>query len=382
MNILIITPIFPPQIGGPATYTVEISRRLMEKGHRVRVVTFADSKSQVNGLEVLPVRLNYKILGPIFRQASLFFTILSASRGMDLLYAQDPVVVGLGALRAGKLLRKPVAVKFVGDVAWENAVNRGETGKLLEDFLEHPDGGWYVKSIKNLQGFVLRSADRVITPSQYLKKILITYYNVPEDNIRVVYNSVEAYPLGKKRAKSGEPALIMVGRLVPWKRVDEVIRLVPELVQKYPRLKLMVVGSGPEEERLKMLCQEMKVEKHVVFTGRVSREDALELMAGSDLLVLNSVYEGLPHIVLDAMACRTPVVATNISGTNEVLENGKTGLLVSPGSAEELKDKIIRLLENDELRSRIIESAYQEVRERFTWERNLGLLEKEVASII
>jgi glycosyltransferase involved in cell wall biosynthesis len=280
------------------------------------------------------------------------------------------------------VLRKPVAVKFVGDVAWENAVNRGETRKLLEDFLEHPDGGWYLKSIKNLQGFVLRSVDRVITPSHYLKKILMTYYNVPENNIRVVYNSVETYPLGKKGAKNGGPALITVGRLVPWKRVDEVIRLVPELVQKYPRLKLMVVGSGPEEERLKMLCQEMKVEKHVVFTGRASREDALELMAGSDLLVLNSVYEGLPHIVLDAMACRTPVVATNISGTSEVLEDGKTGLLVNPCSEEELKDKIVQLLEDDELRSRIIENAYQEVRERFTWERNLGLLEKELASIL
>ena len=127
MKILITTPIFPPEIGGPATYTLEVSRRLKERGHQIRVVTFTDSKPEVEDLTVIPVRLHYPMLGSILRQTRLFFTILCAARSMDLIYAQGPVVVGLCSLIVGKLLRKPVVVKFVGDIAWENAVNKGKT---------------------------------------------------------------------------------------------------------------------------------------------------------------------------------------------------------------------------------------------------------------
>ena len=107
MKILITTPIFPPEIGGPATYTLEVSRRLKERGHQIRVVTFTDSKPEVEDLTVIPVRLHYPMLGSILRQARLFFTILRVAKGMELLYSQGPVVVGKPAsAMPGKRSRK------------------------------------------------------------------------------------------------------------------------------------------------------------------------------------------------------------------------------------------------------------------------------------
>ncbi len=154
MKILLTTPIFPPEIGGPATYTCEISRRLLERGHDIRVVTFADTKPKVQGVKVIPVRLNYRVLGTLRRQLRLFFTILRAARGMDLIYAQGAVVVGFCSFIVGKLTGKPIVVKFVGDVAWEQAVNNGEIKRYLEDFLSEPEGGLQIKFIMRIQKFV------------------------------------------------------------------------------------------------------------------------------------------------------------------------------------------------------------------------------------
>ncbi|HUU65016.1 MAG TPA: glycosyltransferase family 4 protein [Dehalococcoidales bacterium] len=382
MKILITTPIFPPEIGGPATYTLEVSRRLKERGHQIRVVTFTDSKPEVEDLTVIPVRLHYPMLGSILRQTRLFFTILRAARGMELIYSQGPVVVGLCSLIVGKLLRKPVVVKFVGDIAWENAVNQGKTAQLLEAFLHQPEGGLYITLLLRIQKFVFHRADKVITPSNYLKGILLKYYKVPAAKIEVVYNAVELKEVEAAGEKYGQPAVITIGRLVPWKGIDELIELVPALVEKYPDFKLLVVGDGPENDKLKKLCREIGAEPHVIFTGKVSHEQTLAFLKNSDVFVLNSRYEGLPHTVIEAMAYQCPVLATNIEGTGEALEDGRTGITVAPGNKQQLEEKLIFLLENERARSEMVVHAYENVKSKFTWENTLGQLERVLGTTV
>ena len=382
MKILITTPIFPPEIGGPATYTLEVSRRLKERGHQIRVVTFTDSKPEIKDLEVLPVRLNYRILGTILRQTRLFFTILRAARGTELIYAQGPVVVGLCSLIVGKLLRKPVVVKFVGDIAWENAFNQGKTAQLLEDFLHQPQGGLYITLLLWIQKFVFHRANKVITPSNYLKGILLKCYKVPAAKIKVVYNAVELKEVEAAGEKYGQPVVITIGRLVPWKGIDELIELVPALVEKYPDFKLLVVGDGPENEKLKRLCHEIGAKPHIIFAGKVSHEQSLAFLKSSDVFVLNSRYEGLPHTVIEAMAYKCPVIATNIEGTREVVEDGRTGITVAPGNKRQLEEKLVFLLENEHVRSKMVVQAYENVKNKFTWESTLGELERVLSATV
>jgi len=340
------------------------------------VVAFTDSKPEAEEREVLPVKLNHGMLGSILRQARLFFTILRAARGMELIYAQGPVVVGLASLIAGKLLRKPVVVKFVGDIAWENAVNKGKTAKLLEDFLSQPEGGPDIALIMRIQRFVFHHADKIITPSNYLKNILASYYRVPAAKIQVVYNAVELKEIRAPNEKCGQPVLLAIGRLVPWKGIDELIELVPALVEKYPEFKLLVIGDGPEREKLSQLCRKIGAEPHVIFAGKVSHEETLAFLKNSDIFVLNSRYEGLPHTVIEAMAQKCPVIATDIEGTREVVQDGQTGITVAPGDKEQLKEKIIFLLENEHARKEMVEQAYGNVKSKFTWESTIGELER------
>ena len=381
MKILLTTPIFPPEIGGPAIYTREISGRLMKKGHQVRVVAFTDAEPEVKDIAIIPVRLSYGLLGSLRRQLRLFFTILRAAREVDLLYAQGAVVVGLCSLVVGRLLKKPVVVKFVGDVAWEQAVNAAKTNKFLEEFLPQPEGGFYIKLIMRIQRFVFHHANKVITPSNYLKNILVKFYQVPASKIEVVYNAVELTEVKACDETYGQPMLITIGRLVSWKGIDELISLVPALAKRYHDFRLVVVGEGPERDRLGQHCREIHAEPYVIFTGRLNHEKTLSLLKRANIFILNSRYEGLPHTVIEAMACRCPVVATGLEGTKEVVEDGRNGITVEPGNTQQLAEKLIFLLENEPTRQKMIAEAYKTVTGKFTWEKTLDQLEDVLSTV-
>ena len=381
MKILLTTPIFPPEIGGPAIYTREISGRLMKKGHQVRVVAFTDAEPEVKDIAIIPVRLSYGLLGSLRRQLRLFFTILRAAREVDLLYAQGAVVVGLCSLVVGRLLKKPVVVKFVGDVAWEQAVNAAKTNKFLEEFLSQPEGGFYIKLIMRIQRFVFHHANKVITPSNYLKNILVKFYQVPASKIEVVYNAVELTEVKACDETYGQPMLITIGRLVSWKGIDELISLVPALAKRYHDFRLVIVGEGPERDRLGQHCREIHAEPYVIFTGRLNHEKTLSLLKRANIFILNSRYEGLPHTVIEAMACRCPVVATGLEGTKEVVEDGRNGITVEPGNTQQLAEKLIFLLENEPTRQKMIAEAYKTVTGKFTWEKTLDQLEDVLSTV-
>jgi len=222
----------------------------------------------------------------------------------------------------------------------------------------------------------------VITPSYYLKNILTKYYRVPPDKIEVVYNAVELGEVGQALEKHGHPAVITVGRLVPWKGVDELVEVVPALTERYPDFKLVIVGDGPEEAALRRLCQVINAEAQVIFTGRVSHEQALAFLRSADVFVLNSRYEGLPHTVLEAMACRCPVIATDIQGTTEVVEDGRTGFTVEPGNRRQLQEKIIFLLENERFSGEMMQRAYENIAAKFSWASTLDKLEETLAGTL
>ncbi|MGB2877739.1 MAG: glycosyltransferase family 4 protein [Dehalococcoidales bacterium] len=385
MKILISTPIFPPEIGGPATYTVEVARRLQERGHKIRIVAFTDERPQAGNLEVIPVRIRYPILGTLLRQIKLFATLLSAAKGMDLIYVQDPVVVGVASLLVGKLVRKPLVLKFVGDSIWENEYSLRRTDKNLDDFLGSPRKRPTLRLRISLLKFVFGHMNRIIVPSFYLRDILMKHYGVKSDRIAVVYNSVDCKAVemaSSGHRKQNGKQMIAIGRMVRYKRMAGIITALREISQKFPDTNLMFVGDGPERIDLERLAEKLGVMQRVRFYGNIGRDKTLELLKTADVFVLNSIYEGLPHTVIEAMACSVPVVATGIRGTDEIIEDGKTGLFVLADSEKDLAEQIARLFRDRELSARLAANALSVVREKFTWEINLPKLETELEKVI
>jgi len=369
MKIILATPIYPPEIGGPATYTVEIAKRLRGE-HDILVVAYSDKGEEVEGTRLVRVIKDRSL--PL-RLISFFFTLIRAAKGADVIYAQNAMAAGLPAMLVGKLRNIPVVIKFVGDEAWERATQSRQTTKRLEEFLAHPDGGVKIRLMKWVQGVVLRNVAIVTTPSAYLRDALVREYGVHPERGVVNYNAVEDIPVDASIVRTPYQ-IITTARLTAWKGVDGIIRAVSILAAKFPQVKLVVAGDGPEKEPLMRLVQEKKLEKHTDFLGRVEHDIALRRQQESVLQVLNSTYEGLPHIVLESFATKTPIVATNIPGTNETVYHEKTGLLVETGDDVGLAQAITRVFEDVSLREKIVEGGTKLLQEKFSWQSHISNL--------
>lgn len=150
--------------------------------------------------------------------------------------------------------------------------------------------------------------------------------------------------------------------LLPVKNIEGVIRAVPKNSQ------LWIVGDGPEKNNLKKLAKEL--DKKVVFWGRVNNEKARKIMRKSDIFVLNSLHEGMPHALIEALAEKVPVIATKIPAVTEILTDKITGLLVNINDPKDLAEKILQIKNYPEL----VKNGRKLFEEKFTWEKHFNRL--------
>jgi glycosyltransferase involved in cell wall biosynthesis len=361
LHILIVTGIFPPDIGGPASYVPVIAEKLYKRGHKVIVVTLSDSIDQNDKsfpFQVLRIRRN------IFKPWRWLCTILILIRvGLkaDVMYVNG---LALESSLANIILRRPLVLKIVGDWAWERASNLGWVADNFEVF-QKTRYQKKVQILKALRSWWTRRADIIIVPSQYLGK-WVSKWGTPKEKLVVIYNAVGSL----KAIHAVEVPLafsvnvVTAGRLVPWKQIDKVI----EAITRLEDVGLVIIGDGPHKEHLKKITRVLGATSKVHFAGQKSSEDTMALMAACDLFVLNSTYEGLPHVVLEAMGLGLPVVATDVGGTPEVIRDGLNGLLVPPLDDEALSWAISKLLFSPEARQRLGDAARRSIG-RFTFDQ-------------
>ena len=202
----------------------------------------------------------------------------------------------------------------------------------------------------------MTSADRVITVSSALRNIAIELGAQP-DNVTVVGNGIDVqkfYPIPMREARSrlglGEDwqILVSVGTLVERKGFQRIIEVLPELLKKYPRLHFVAVGgAGPEGDhssRFKAVARDLGVADCVHFLGPKAPDKLFEPLSAADVFVLASSYEGWANVLLEAMACGLPVVATDVGGNRQVVCKPELGELTPFGDSAALRDAIDRAL--------------------------------------
>ena len=371
MKVLIVTGIFPPDIGGPATYVPVIGGELVRQGHEVMVVTLSDELSHDDrGYPFHVVRLRRGLFKPL-RFILTVLTLLRWGRQADLLFVNR---LSLEVLAANLFLRKPLVQKVVGDWAWERATNKGWVKESFEEF-QNDKHGLKVEALKALRQLFVRRANRLIVPSRYLARWAASSWGVPEEKITVIYNAVE--PLnGIQPAEVSlqtRVKIVTVGRLVPWKQVDQII----EALARCDGVGLVIIGDGPERGHLEELVRTLDLRDRVYFAGARSKAETLSLMAACDLFVLNSTYEGFPHVVLEAMSLGLPVVATAVGGTPEVVEDEENGLLLAPATNGALSETLLQLVSSPLERQRLANGA-KHTMERF----RLSAMVKETEAVL
>jgi glycosyltransferase involved in cell wall biosynthesis len=286
---------------------------------------------------------------------------------VDILFVNG---LGVEAVLSNIVLRKPMVQKVVGDLAWERAIGKSWVDQTFEDFQRNIQS---LKSqvLKVLRTWWIRKSDNIIVPSKYLARWLLSL-GVPKNKINIIYNASPAInnfgtieiPLAT------EVKIVTVTRLVPWKRVDSLIEVMVQLGEAG----LVVIGDGPERSKLEKLSEKLGVTDRIYFAGQKEKAEVLSLMSACDIFVLNSTYEGFPHVLLEAMFLQLPVVATAVGGVPEAIENGKTGMLIST-KAQSLKNALQLLIKDQGFRHELAVAGYLKVRENFGIERMVSKTE-------
>ena len=379
MRITFATGIYPPDIGGPATYVSHLARDFFNKAYQVSVVTYAGGAEGTESESNFPIQRVSRSRPLPFRYLSFAAAVRRASRAPDVIYAQDPLSSGLPALVAARTLRRPFAVKIVGDLAWEIG---SEQGRVKDDILtfQEKSYGPVIDGARRAQKFVARSAEHIIVPSEFLKSLVVGW-GVRDDRIDVVYNSLPDDEIGTTREAARQElsfgpfgrdtVLVSSGRLVPWKRFDHLIRLMPAIRSVVSSARLLIIGTGPCEKKLKELVSELKLDEAVTLVGRVDADRMkLHLMA-SDILVLASSYEGFSHLLLESMRAGLPVVATDVGGNRELIQNGSNGILVPIQKRDRLTSVLIELCKSPASRARLAAAGRKRSKD-FSWDNMIN----------
>lgn len=340
MRICIVTGIFPPDIGGPASYVAVLSEGLHRLSSEVEVVTYSSGVSR--RVHPFPVhRISRSIPLPI-RLAATLVEIVKRGADSDLIYCNGLI---LPSALAALLLRKPLIIKIEGDLAWERASNVGLTSDSIEAFQAHRQH-WKIELLRAVRNWCVKRAQHLITTSRFLAGLIREWGY--RGHVTVISNAVED-ELGKDvadlkkeecRARIGfsdRRVVLSAGRLVSWKGFREVVLAARSLPSETV---VLIVGDGPERLHLERLIDSMGLSKKVRLMGKVSRAELALYLRAADCFVLNSGYESCPHILLEAIKMGTSVVAARTTGIPEMIQHRENGFLFEKDDLDQMRSCI------------------------------------------
>jgi glycosyltransferase involved in cell wall biosynthesis len=351
VRVVLVSGIWPPDVGGPSSHAPALAAALLEAGHEVEVVTTADVAPESRPY---PVRWVARSRPAPLRHLAVVREVASAARDADRVYATT--MVRRAALGAA-LARRPLVVKLVADEAFERERRSGRFDGSLEEF-QAARGGPRRRLLRATRTGALRRAERVLVPSAYLRGIALGWGLAPE-RVRVVPNPAPELPQLPSREEARAalgvtgPVLATAGRLTAQKALPDALRA----IARVRAVELLVLGDGSERPALEREAETLGVSDRVRFLGAGTRDDVLRLFRAADAVLVTSAWENLPHTVVEALAVGTPVIATAVGGIPEVVVDGENGLLVPPHDVDAIAAAVARVVREEDLRGALAAAA-------------------------
>ena len=338
MNILITVGIFPPDIGGPASFVPKIANHLINMDNKVKIICLADEENLLleDELDVLRIRRSTYLPIRWFKTISL---IIKHGRKSDILFVNG---LGVEAAIANLYLRKKIVRKIVGDPVWERFYNKKRTSETFDDFqnLKH---NLNVRIQKLIRNWSISSSEVVITPSDHLKEF-INRTN-PKTEVLKINNGIEITEFKRSKTPLHEFNILINSRLVVQKNIHLVIEAMGSI--KNHDINLKIIGEGGEFARLEDLITNLKIQNRVKMIGKVENNLISEYLKTSNLFIQASDYEGLPHSILEAINYEVPILSTEVGGCKDLLDNGDRGFIISsPQNKQQIAEKIDYIYEN------------------------------------
>jgi D-inositol-3-phosphate glycosyltransferase len=381
-RICLVTHYFPPHKGGIEQVSYEQSKRLTERGYQIDVLTSkfeGRNPNPLRGIRIhhypsLNVAKRFGVPYPVI-SFSAYKTFTQLMKNCDIVHAHGHVymssyLAGMVAKKYGKPFIVTQHNTFIDYQSFLNIVEQ------LNDLF--------------IGKQVLKRADRIVTVSEETKKYVLRL-GADKTKTSVIYNGVDTdvfRPANKEenREKLGLPKnrriILSVRRLVYKNGLDTLLESVPHAAQNHPDILFVVAGKGPSRKLIEDRIKELGIEANIRLAGFVPDNLLPAYYGAADCFVLPSASgEGLPLVLLEAMACGLPVIATAVGGTPEILRNMKNGVLVPPRNPEAMAEALSRLLSEGRGTALGVE-ARRVVEGRFTWEENVRQLEEVYSGFV
>ena len=329
--------IFPPDIGGPATFVPKIAKYFQDElNYEIEILTLSDNKnSNIN--DDFSVKRIDRNLPIIYRWLKTIFTIYKLGGNKDLIFVNG---LGTEATIANIFLKKKIIRKIVGDPVWERAYSKAKISESFDEF-QVKNYGFSISLQKKVRSFSIKKSDIVVTPSKHLKNFILNLGF--KNKIEIINNGVFIPEENTNIFTNDQINITIVSRLVSHKNIKKIIRAISDLND--PLIYLNIIGDGPELNQLQKISLESNNKDNIIFHGKLNRDDINHIFLKSDIYIQASNYEGLPHSLLEAMSYGIPVLCTPVGECKEILGNEDRGYILDlPVSKNNIKSKISQII--------------------------------------
>lgn len=366
MRVLVTVGIFPPDIGGPATFVPKIAKYFQDElNYEIEILTLSDNKnSNIN--DDFSVKRIDRNLPIIYRWLKTIFTIYKLGKNKDLIFVNG---LGTETTIANIFLKKKIIRKIVGDPVWERAYSKAKISESFDEF-QVKNYGFSISLQKKVRSFSIKKSDIVVTPSKHLKNFILNLGF--KNKIEIINNGVFIPEENTNIFTNDQINITIVSRLVSHKNIKKIIRAISDLND--PLIYLNIIGDGPELNQLQKISLESNNKDNIIFHGKLNRDHINHIFLKSDIYIQASNYEGLPHSLLEAMSYGIPVLCTPVGECKEILGNEDRGYILDlPVSKNNIKSKISEIIGEKNIANKKGERGKDFINEKYNLTNSFNL---------
>lgn len=373
MRVLHLSWEFPPRIiGGIASHVFDLSRALIRRGVETHVVTcnFPGAREYENIDGVNLHRFEAYAAGDSFLSWALRMQenmerrgcdLINSLKGVDVIHAHD-WLSGVAGIGLKNLYRKPLIITM-------HSTEYGRRTGIHNDLQA---------CIHEIEGWLCYESWRIITCSYYMRDHVSWCFHIPENKICVIPNGVDVtkfyfsfnyWEIRNRFAHESEKILLFVGRLVPEKGLDVLIKALPIILGNGVNAKIVAVGEGPQRDEYQRLANYYGFGNKILFTGHIDDWTLRALYRVADVVIVPSSFEPFGIVALEAMAAHCPVVASAVGGLNEIVDYEGTGLKVPLNNPDALAWAMLRVIKDAGFKDWIVNNAYQKCLWNYNWDK-------------
>ena len=366
LKVTVLSKEFPPDIYGGAGVHVDYLTGALRKLMDVEVRCFGSQSISEQGYIVRGYQAWQKLLddnhlksGKVLDPLSTDLAMVKEAIDSDVVHAHTWYTFWAGFL-----------AKKLYDIPLVTTIHSLEPLRPWKE--EQLGNGYYISSWMEKMG--IENSDRVIAVSKEMKSDILKHYNVREDKIVEIYNGIDLKEYQEvnsskalKKYNIKNDYILFVGRISRQKGILHLLNAIEYLPEDIDVV--LCAGKADTEKLLKKVKEKVKTHKNIIWINEmISRKEIIELYSQASVFVCPSIYEPFGIINLEAMACKTPVVASSVGGIKEVVVNGETGFLITAGAEKEMAEAIIKLLDNQNMRNKFGKAGRNRVEKHFSWD--------------